>query len=81
MAQAEADPRRTLRKITRGLATLREQLQDLLDTLPRPPEDREDETPADLRSQVECVLTDSLDPALRNLSSLAAEPSGRGDLP
>ncbi|MDP9120143.1 MAG: hypothetical protein M3O15_02060 [Acidobacteriota bacterium] len=76
MTQAAADPRPALRTITRDLAILREQLQNLLETLPSPPDDGDDgdESPADLRSQVECVLADCLDPALRNLASLAAEP-------
>jgi hypothetical protein len=78
-AQAE------LRKIAEDLQVIREKLRVVQESLPVAPNQEEDEmdTATELRSVIDCVLVDSIGPALRDLLAAAAfsqkgrEPGGR----
>jgi hypothetical protein len=67
-AQAE------LRKIAEALKVIRERLRAVQESLPVAPDQGEDEmdTATELRSVIDCVLVDSIGPALRDLLSAAA---------
>jgi hypothetical protein len=78
-AQAE------LRKIAEDLKVIRERLKVVQEGLPVAPDRGDDEmdTVTELRSVIDCVLVDSIGPALRDLLAAAAfsqkgrEPGGR----
>jgi hypothetical protein len=76
MAQAEAAAQAELRKIVTELELLRSRLLEIVETLPKPPGDVEDEDEMDVatevRSVIECVLTDNIRPAIRDLRAAAA---------
>jgi hypothetical protein len=76
MAQAEAAAQAELRKIVGELESLRFRLSEIVETLPKPPEYAENEEEMDVatevRSVIECVLTDNIGPAIRDLRTAAA---------
>jgi hypothetical protein len=76
MAQAEAAAQAELRKIVTELELLRSRLLEIVETLPKPPGEVENEDEMDvateIRSVIECVLTDNIRPAIRDLRTAAA---------
>jgi hypothetical protein len=76
MTQAEAAAQAELRKIVAELESLRSRLLEIVETLPKPPGDVEDEEEMDIatevRSVIECVLTDNIRPAIRDLRTAAS---------
>lgn len=76
MAQAEAAAQAELRKIVGELESLRFRLSEIVETLPKPPGDAEYEEEMDVatevRSVIECVLTDNIGPAIRDLRTAAS---------
>jgi hypothetical protein len=66
-AEAAAWPR--VRAAVEGLEEVRDQLQEIAAGLP--PDDE-----VSLRSVVECVLVDSLQPAIRDLRAAVRNPEG-----
>ena len=76
MSQAEAAAQAELREIVTGLELIRSRLLEILETLPKPPGDVENEEEMDVatevRSVIECVLTDNIRPAIRDLRTAAS---------
>jgi len=79
MTRAEAAAQDQLREIVEELETLRAQLLAIHQSLPVPPEEtamllgeEEMDVATELRSVIECVLHDSLQPAIRDLGAAAA---------
>jgi len=75
MAQAEAAAQAELREIVTELELIRSRLLEILETLPKPPGEVENEDEMDVatevRSVIECVLTDNIRPAIRDLRTAA----------
>ncbi len=76
MTQAEAAAQAELREIVAELELLRSRLLEIVETLPKPPGDVENEDEMDVatevRSVIECVLTDNIRPAIRDLRTAAS---------
>jgi hypothetical protein len=76
MAQAEAAAQAELREIVTELELLRSRLLEIIETLPKPPGEVENEDEMDvateIRSVIECVLTDNIRPAIRDLRTAAS---------
>ena len=76
MTQAEAAAQAELRKIVAELELIRSHLLEIAETLPKPPGDVENEEEMDIatevRSVIECVLTDNIRPAIRDLRTAAS---------
>lgn len=69
--------REEIRDVARDLEALRFRLLGVRASLPAPvAETREEDAVADMRAILDCVLTDSLEPALRDLRKLADDPGG-----
>ena len=62
--------------VVENLKGIREKLRTLQESLPVPPDRGEDDmdTATELRSVIDCVLVDSIDPAIRDLTAAAAYP-------
>lgn len=79
MTEAEAAAQAQLREIVEELGTLRAHLLALHQSLPVPPEEtamllgeEEMDISTEIRSVIECVLHDSLQPAIRDLGEAAS---------
>jgi hypothetical protein len=76
MTQAEAAAQAELREIVTELELLRSRLLEIIETLPKPPGEVENEDEMDvateIRSVIECVLTDNIRPAIRDLRTAAS---------
>ncbi|HTG36262.1 MAG TPA: hypothetical protein VLB76_25370 [Thermoanaerobaculia bacterium] len=70
----ESAAKAELRKIAEVLKDTRERLRAVQDSLPIAPDlgDDEMDTATELRSVIDCVLVDSISPALRDLLAAAA---------
>jgi hypothetical protein len=81
MAQAEAAAQAELREIVTELELIRSRLLEVVETLPKPPGEVENEDEMDVatevRSVIECVLTDNIRPAIRDLRTAASYGSRR----
>jgi hypothetical protein len=83
--ELEAAAQAELRKIAKELSTLCLRLEALHDRLPVPPEETamlmgeaEMDVATEVRSVIECVLNDSLQPAIRDLAAAASyRPQGK----
>jgi hypothetical protein len=74
MNEAEIAARRQLRAVAEELETLQTRLQRVAATLPSPPrEGTQPEAEAPLRAVIECVLADSLEPAISDLRAAVAD--------
>lgn len=69
--------REEIRDVIRELEALRFRLLGVHASLPTSEARREEDAVVDVRSVLECVLEDSLRPALRDLRELADDPGGR----
>ncbi|MFL6234914.1 MAG: hypothetical protein ACJ76N_17400 [Thermoanaerobaculia bacterium] len=67
MNEAEEAARPRVRAAVEGLEEVRAQLQEVAAGLPAPDDDE-----VSLRSVIECVLVDSLQPAIRDLRAVVA---------
>lgn len=72
----EKDVREEIRDVARDLEALRFRLLGVRASLPAPRAAREEDAVADVRSILECVLEDSLRPALRDLRKLVDDQGG-----
>ncbi|HEY0553017.1 MAG TPA: hypothetical protein VGG20_02055 [Thermoanaerobaculia bacterium] len=73
MNEAEIAARRQLREIAEELESIQALLQRVAATLPAPPrEGTEPEVQTPLRAVIECVLVDSLKPAIGDLRAALA---------
>jgi hypothetical protein len=79
MTEAEAAAQDQLQEIVRELATLRAHLLAIHQSLPVPPQEtamllgeEEMDVATEVRSVIECVLHDSLEPTLRDLREAAS---------
>lgn len=72
----EKSVREEIRDVARDLEALRFRLLGVRASLPAPAERKEEDAVADVRAVLECVLEDSLGPALRDLRKLADAPGG-----
>ena len=73
---SEKAAREEIRDVVRDLEALRFRLLGVRASLPDPAEEEEDEerdAAVDLRAVLDCVLADSIGPALRDLRRLADE--------
>ncbi len=85
MTEAEAAAQAELRKIVEDLETIRSRLSDLHAKLPVPPQEtamllgeEEMDVATEVRSVVECILADCIEPAIRDLAAAAAyRPTGQ----
>ena len=74
MTEAEIVARRQLRAVAEELESIQTLLQRIAATLPAPPrEGTEPEERTPLRAVIECVLVDSLEPAIGDLRAAVAE--------
>jgi hypothetical protein len=78
MTEAEAAAQAELRRIVEELDAIRSRLTDVHARLPVPPAEtavhwgeEEADAAAQIRSVIECVLADSLRPAIRDLAAAA----------
>jgi len=86
MTEAEASAQAELRQIVQELDAIRDRLTAVHDRLPVPPEEtamllgeQEMDVATEIRSVIECVLNDSLRPAIRDLAAAASyRPKGKG---
>jgi hypothetical protein len=81
VTEAEAAAQAELRQIVQELDDIRAHLEAMHERLPVPPEEGEEEMDiaTEIRSVIECVLTDSLRPAIRDLAAAASyRPKGEG---
>jgi hypothetical protein len=86
MTAAEAAAQAELRGIVEALDAVRARLEDMHARLPVAPEEtamllgeREMDVATEVRSVIECVLNDSLRPAIRDLAAAASyRPQGEG---
>jgi hypothetical protein len=84
MTSAEAAAQAELRQMVEELEAIRSRLSDLHERLPVPPEETamlmgeaEMDFATEARSVIECVLADSLGPAIRDLAAAASyRPKG-----
>ena len=79
MTEAEAAAQAELREIVGDLDAIRGRLEEIHARLPVPPEEtamlvgeREMDVSTEIRSVIECVLNDSLRPAIRDLAAAAS---------
>ena len=79
MTEAEAAAQAELREIVQELDAVRARLEEMHARLPVPPEEtamlvgeREMDVATEIRSVIECVLTDSIRPAIRDLAAAAS---------
>lgn len=72
----EKDVREEIRDVVRDLEALRFRLLGVRASLPVPRAAREEDAVVDVRSLLECVLEDSLRPALRDLRKLVDDLGG-----
>jgi hypothetical protein len=87
MTAAEASAQAELRQIVQELDAIRDRLTAVHDRLPVPPEEtamllgeQEMDVATEIRSIIECVLNDSLRPAIRDLAAAASyRPKGKGN--
>ena len=70
MNEAEEAARPRVRAAVEGLEEAQAQLQEVAASLPAPDDE------VSLRSVVECVLVDSLQPAIRDLRAAVRNPEG-----
>lgn len=88
MTQTENAAQAALRKIVEELNAIRSRLRGVHKTLPAPPQDpmlageeegeEEMDASTEMRSIIECVLSDSIEPAIRDLQAAAAyKPAGK----
>jgi hypothetical protein len=87
MNQTEIDAQAALRRIAEQLNALRLELLDVRVSLPVPPQEtamllgeEEMDVATEVRSIIECVVNDSIEPAIRDLQAAAAyqlEKKGR----
>jgi hypothetical protein len=74
MPEASTEVQDALRAIAAVLTTVRKRLEDLSASLPEEAHELEVENGApNLRSIISCILTDSLDPAIRDLLRTAEQ--------
>jgi len=86
VTEMEAAAQAELRQIVEELDTVRARLTEIHDRLPVPPEEtamlvgeQEMDVATEVRSVIECVLNDSLRPAIRDLAAAASyRPKGKG---
>ena len=86
MTETEAFAQVELRQIVQELDTIRGRLTEIHERLPVPPEEtamlmgeQEMDVATEIRSVIECVLSDSLRPAIRDLAAAASyRPKGKG---
>ena len=86
MTETEALAQAALRQIVQELDTIRGRLTEIHERLPVPPEEtamlmgeQETDVATEIRSVIECVLSDSLRPAIRDLAAAASyRPKGKG---
>jgi hypothetical protein len=78
VTEAEANAQADLRQIVVGLEAFRSRLAAIHARLPVPPEEtamlvgeKEMDVSTEVRSVIECVLNDSLEPAIRDLAAAA----------
>src|SRR5258708_2957654 len=78
MTKGEAEAQAELRRVVEELKGIRTRLRDVAAALPRSLEEElgygEEESPdaaTEVRSIIECVLTDQIDPAMRDLAAAA----------
>ena len=80
---AEAAAQGELRRIVADLQAIETRLRTVRGSLPPPPErvavegNDEMDLATEIRSVIDCVLTDSLGPAIRDLRAAAVEPETR----
>jgi hypothetical protein len=87
MTETEAFAQAALQQIVQELDTIRGRLTEIHERLPVPPEEtamlvgeQEMDVSTEMRSVIECVLSDSLRPAIRDLAAAASyRPKGRGE--
>jgi hypothetical protein len=87
MSQAEDAAQSELQRIVEELEAIRVRLMDIHAKLPVPPEEiamllgeEEMDVSTEVRSIIECVLNDSIQPAIRDLAAAAAyRPHGKED--
>jgi hypothetical protein len=79
MTEAEAAAQAELRRIVEELEAIRARLAELHERLPVPPQEtamllgeEEMDVATEVRSVIECVLNDSLRPAIRDLAAAAS---------
>ena len=72
----EKDVRKEVRGVVRDLEALRFRLLGVRASLPAPRATREEDAVVDVGSVLECVLEDSLRPALRDLRKLLDDLGG-----
>jgi hypothetical protein len=85
--QLEADAQAELRGLVEDLDAIRFRLVDIHARLPVPPEEtamlvgeKEMDISTEVRSVIECVLNDSIEPAIRDLAAAASyRPKGKHD--
>ena len=85
MTDIEAAAQAELQTIVEELDAIRSRLEVIHDELPVPPEEmamlvgeQEMDVATEMRSVIECVLNDSLQPALRDLAAAASyRPQGK----
>jgi len=77
MTEAEAAAQRALREIVARLESVRVQLLNIYASLPMPPEETATlageaamDVATEVRSVIECILNDNLQPAIRDLQAL-----------
>jgi len=86
VTETEALAQAALRQIVQELDTIRGRLTEIHERLPVPPEEtamlmgeQETDVATEIRSVIECVLSDSLRPAIRDLAAAASyRPKGKG---
>jgi hypothetical protein len=86
VTEAEAAAQAELSQIVVELDAIRDRLAEIHDRLPVSPEEtamlvgeEEMDVATEVRSVIECVLSDSLQPAIRDLAAAASyRPTGKG---
>ena len=76
MTRQEEDAQAELRRIVEELKKVRSQLRDIVAALPSTPEEamyaeEDPDIATEVRSIIECVLTDQIGPAVRDLGAAA----------
>ena len=79
----EEEARKSLRAVVEELKEIEEKLKAVHGSLPEPSgsegdEEQEADAATEIRTAIECVLTDSLAPAARNLEAASNYRVGRG---
>jgi hypothetical protein len=86
MTREEEQAQAKLRKVVEELKEVRSRLRDIASALPSPPEEmiNEEEDPdvaTEVRAIIECVLTDQIGPAVRDLAAAAEYRRSERDEP